>query len=136
MSLKTKTILTFLILFISINVSLYVFAKYILFDNLSKLEKEETKQRVISLVRNLDSYLDDLYSSVLSIVSQENILLFINSKDETYLKRTDINKEIKSLHLSFFLITDRRGNILYSKYNGYRSGQSHYKRIYISREIG
>ncbi len=117
MSLKTKTILTFLILFISINVSLYVFAKYILFDNLSKLEKEETKQRVISLVRNLDSYLDDLYSSVLSIVSQENILLFINSKNETYLKRININKEIKSLNLSFFLITDKRGNILYSKYN-------------------
>ncbi len=121
MSLKTKTILTFLVLFISINVSLYVFAKYILFDNLSKLEKEDVKQKVISFARDLDTYLDDLNSSLQNIASQENLHTFLKSKDTNSLNSLNIKKHIETLKLSFFLITDRKGNILFSHYNDINS---------------
>ncbi len=116
MSLKTKTILTFLILFISINVSLYGFSKYILFDSLEKLEKEDIKQKVIAVARDLDNILDDLHSSIESYIKVEELSQYFSSRDENYIKSLQIDKLISSLGLSLFLITNDKGDIYYSVY--------------------
>ncbi|NPA52668.1 MAG: EAL domain-containing protein [Aquificae bacterium] len=116
MSLKTKTIITFLILFISINLALYGFSKYILFDTLEKLEKADIKQKVISVAREIDFLLDDINSSIEATAKHKNILNFIETKNTKFLYEHQITKFIDTLGLSFFLITDTKGNIQFSIY--------------------
>ena len=116
MSLKTKTIITFLVLFISINLALYGFSKYILFDTLEKLEKEDIKQKVISVARELDYILDDINTSINTTANNENIINFIKTKNTKFLYDYQIIKFIDTIGLSFFVITDIKGNILYSLY--------------------
>ncbi len=116
MSLKTKTIITFLVLFISINLALYGFSKYILFDTLEKLEKADIKQKVISVAREIDYLLDDMYSSIETTAKHQNIINFMNTSNTKFLYDYQITKLIDTLGLSFFVITDKKGNILFSVY--------------------
>lgn len=115
MTLRKKTIIIFCITFILLLLALISFLRFILLDSFYDLEKQNAQQNVERVLKTLLYEQHNLDGIVVDWAMWDDTYMFIDDKNERYIKSNLTKETFENLRLNMVLFVNSSGQIVYSK---------------------
>ena len=115
MTLRKKTLIIISITFLGLITTLYFIAQNFLFDNLLKIEANNTHQNVNRVLGALSSELSFMEATTGDWAAWDDTYAFIDNANEEYMESNLVDSTFTGLNINLILYTDTTGETVFGK---------------------
>jgi len=115
MTIRKKSLLAIAITFVSLIVILFVISRFILLENLKKVEEENARQNVERALSALSYTLSNLESTTTDWSSWDDTYAFIEDVNDEYIKGNLVDETFIELSLNLMLFVNSSGQTIFGK---------------------
>lgn len=123
MTIRKKALLAITVIFVGLIVILFVISRFVLLENLNKLEKDNTS-RDVERVLNVWAYtVSDLVSTTTDWSSWDDTYAFLEDGNSKYINSNLVDNTFIGIRLNLMLFIDSSGKTVFSKAFDLNSGE-------------